>query len=153
MPEDIHDHIDLIQPTTMFARMKRQRTTFRWSDSQALSETFPGASDNDKITLPNGVTVDASCNRTVTISCLKQLYNAVGFTPSGTNGNKIGITGYLGEFANNADLQMFFANQTPAAVGTTFDFVSVNGEAVRKSMPRIVTFSTLFRWPKSPKSL
>jgi len=124
LPESLHDHVDLIQPTTMFARMKKQKTTFRWSEQQTTSRVVSGSST---IQLPNGVTVDASCNQTVTISCLKELYNAVGFSASAKNGNQIGITGYLGEFANNEDLQSFYADQRPDALNSSFKFVSVNG--------------------------
>ncbi len=104
--------------------MKKQKTTFRWSEQQTTSQVVSGSST---IQLPNGVTVDASCNQTVTISCLKELYNAVGFSASAKNGNQIGITGYLGEFANNEDLQSFYADQRPDALNSSFKFVSVNG--------------------------
>jgi hypothetical protein len=54
------------------------------------------ASDTTKIVVDqSGVTVDASCNTTITVTCLKQLYNAVGYVPSGDSKNSIGITGYL----------------------------------------------------------
>lgn len=96
---------------------------FRWSSHQ---ETAPPSNDS-KITLPNGVSVDASCNTTVTITCLKELYSAVGFNTSATNGNQIGITGYLEQFANIADLQLFYADQRPDALNTSFKFISVNG--------------------------
>lgn len=108
----------------MFARLKGHKTTFHWSKPVEQTSASP---DVSTITLPGGITVDASCNTTITISCLKELYNAVGFKPSATNGNKIGLTGYLGQFANIADLQSFYADQVPAAVNTSFTFVSVNG--------------------------
>lgn len=73
------------------------------------------------------------------------MYNAVGFTPSAA-GNSIGITGYLvragipsfwiknanpripqEQFANNQDLQSFFADQRPDALNSTFKFISVAG--------------------------
>lgn len=127
VPEFVHEHVDVIQPTTMFSRMKGQKTTFHWATPQPEAEGPPATGDGSTIKLPGGITVDASCNKTVTVSCLKQLYNAVGFTPS-KNGNKIGITGYLGEFANIADLDLFFADQVPAAENTSFTFVSVAGE-------------------------
>ncbi|KAH8118643.1 tripeptidyl peptidase A [Phellopilus nigrolimitatus] len=123
VPEHIYNHVELIQPTTMFSRMKKQKTTFRWSSHQEM----PSPSNGSRITLPNGVSVDASCNTTVTITCLKELYNAVGFNASATIGNQIGITGYLGQFANIADLQLFYADQRPDALNSSFNFVSVNG--------------------------
>ncbi|KAF8204664.1 subtilisin-like protein [Pholiota molesta] len=71
--------------------------------------------------------VDASCNTTIAISCLRQLYNAVGYVPSNTSNNSIGITGYLEQFANLEDLQSFFADQVPAALNSSFKFESVLG--------------------------
>ena len=48
------------------------------------------------IDIGNGIMVDPSCNSTITLSCLMQLYNSTGFEAQG-NGS-IGITGYLEEF-------------------------------------------------------
>ena len=105
--------------------MKNQKSTIHWGTSQdALANPPSGGT----ITLPSGITVDASCNTTITITCLKQLYNAVGFNASATVGNQIGVTGYLNQFANIADLQLFYADQLPQALNTSFKFVSVNGE-------------------------
>ncbi|KAJ6616255.1 tripeptidyl peptidase A [Mycena sp. CBHHK59/15] len=96
LPTNLHEHIELIQPTTMFGTFKKLSPT---------PEFVPR------------VTVDASCNTTITITCLKQIYNAVGYTPSAR------------EFANRADLQTFYADQVPAAaaVNVSFEFVSVKG--------------------------
>lgn len=106
----------------MFARMKKQRTTFRWSSHQDIPPF-----NETKIALPNGIFVDASCNATVTINCLLELYNAVGFNASGSNENQIGITGYLEQFANIADLQLFYADQRPDALNSSFKFFPVAG--------------------------
>ncbi len=62
----------------------------------SIIEDAPAAvvSDGSQISAgDSGVTVDASCNTTITVSCLKQLYNAVGVVGSGAS--SIGITGYL----------------------------------------------------------
>ena len=127
LPEHLHEHVDLVQPTTLFARMKKQRSLIHWGTSQdALSSPPSGGT----ITLPSGITVDASCNATITISCLKQLYNAVEFNASANVGNQIGVTGYLDQFANIADLQLFYADQLPQALNTSFKFVSVNGKPI-----------------------
>ncbi|KAA1473412.1 tripeptidyl peptidase A [Dentipellis sp. KUC8613] len=126
LPENVHAHVELVQPTTLFARFKGHRTTFRFSDTKtADSAPAPGtATIEDPVT---GVKVDASCNTTVTITCLKELYNAVGVKTSTTNGNEIGITGYLEQFANIADLQLFYADQRPDALNSTFKTVLING--------------------------
>ena len=128
LPAYLDEHIELVQPTTAFNRAKGQSTTFRFFPD--LDPAPSSLSPNDVITVPgSGVTVDASCNSTITVSCLKQLYNAVNYVPTAAQKNAIGITGYLGQFANFADLQQFYADQVPAAVNTPPpDVVLINGE-------------------------
>lgn len=100
-------------------------TTFRFS--KEVTSTVSANAPPIKVPSASKGQVDASCNSTITVTCLQQLYNAVGFKPSGKNGNQIGITGYLEEFANIADLQLFFADQRPDAINSTFKFVSIKG--------------------------
>ena len=38
-----------------------------------------------------------------------------------------------GQFANIEDLQLFYADQVPAAVGTNFTFVSVDGNFTQRN--------------------
>ncbi|KAI0039128.1 subtilisin-like protein [Auriscalpium vulgare] len=102
--------------------MKSHRATFRLSGAQ---EEAPAAT-SAKIKA-NGQEVDASCNTTVTVSCLKQLYNAVDYVPAATKKNRIALTGYLDQFANLADLQQFYTEQVPAAVNSTFKVTFING--------------------------
>jgi len=47
-----------------------------------------------------GVFVDATCNKTVTISCLQQMYGALGYVPSDSVNNSIAIAGYLVVFSS-----------------------------------------------------
>jgi len=123
LPENLHDHIDVIQPTTMFGRFKRDMSTIVWVDD---SETPPVQNFEATVTPGFSVPVDASCNSTITIKCLQQLYNATGYVPK-AEGNSVGITGYLGEFANIQDLQSFYADQRPDALNSTYTFHSVKG--------------------------
>jgi hypothetical protein len=66
----------------------------------------------------------------ITITCLRQLYNAVGYNTSATNGNKIAVTAYLEQYANNQDLQHFFQLENPMAYGSNYTFVSINGKNI-----------------------
>ncbi|KAI0048684.1 tripeptidyl peptidase A, partial [Auriscalpium vulgare] len=122
LPEHMHAHIELIQPTTLFNHITGHRSTLRFYGAQEEAPAATGAT----ITA-NGQEVDASCNTTITISCLKQLYNAVDYVPAATKENSIALTGYLGNFANFADLQQFYADQVPAAVNSTFNVTFING--------------------------
>ncbi len=107
--------------------------------SVRFSHQAPVATDPDaapiKVDSASGGQVDASCSSVITITCIQQLYNAVGFTPSGKNGNKIGITGYLEQFANFEDLQTFYARERPDALGSNFTVVPVNGTSLHFGRP------------------
>ncbi|KAJ7482405.1 subtilisin-like protein [Mycena galericulata] len=109
VPKTVFDHVDLIQPTTMFGRLRKLKSTIH-----SVSKT---PADVQSANLPaiidpaTGLAVDPSCNSTITITCLKELYNAVGVAPSAKVGNSVAVTG--------ADLQEFFRDQ--------LQFVSVAG--------------------------
>ncbi|KAI6016231.1 Pro-kumamolisin, activation domain-containing protein [Pisolithus marmoratus] len=122
LPEFLHDHVQFIQPTTMFAQFKAFRSTFHWTTAPVSNVSI-----GSTITGPAGNQIDASCNQTITPTCLLQLYNADGYETSATNGNQIGITGYLGQYVNNHDLQQFFATYVPDAYGSHYTVVSING--------------------------
>lgn len=108
----------------MFARFKTFKTTLHWTDqTQSLMSNSSGGT----ITGPAGNQVDASCNNTVTLSCLRQLYNAVDYNTSATSGNGLAVTGYLEQYANNMDLQQFYRLGNPSAVGSNYTFVSIHG--------------------------
>lgn len=74
-------------------------------------------------------TENADCNAVVTVDCLNSLYNATGYIPSATNGNKIGITGYANQSFNLGDLRTFYQEQRTDAVGSeeNIEVVLVNG--------------------------
>lgn len=155
----MHNHIDLIQPTTMFGRLSRHSSTI--FDVENAEEQAPPVEHTDAKLVDNlglihdpetGITIDASCNATITISCLEQLYNTEGFKATASHlrtQNSIGITGYLvcgpwltssilgacrwcrlqEQFANIQDLQSFYAEQRPDALNSSFSFISVAGNA------------------------
>ncbi|KAF8204660.1 tripeptidyl peptidase A [Pholiota molesta] len=123
LPSNLHDHIELIQPTTMFGRFKPEKSAI--FSAVPVPDTFGQENIVEgTIKSASGISVDASCNSTITITCLQQLYNAVGFKPS-AKGNSVAVTGYLEQFANKQDLQTFFADQRPDAVNSTFKVISV----------------------------
>jgi tripeptidyl-peptidase-1 len=126
LPEHLHVHIDVIQPTTMFARVSRESTDYILFDDGIEVEDEPPVLASPTT---SGTAVNPSCTTTVTVDCLKQIYNATGYTPLNHGKNGIGINGFLGQFANIQDLQSFYAEQVPLAVNTSFEFVSVNGES------------------------
>lgn len=76
--------------------------------------------------------IGVSCSRDITIACLRTMYNVSEYKPQATNINKIGITGYLGQNANKADLQSFYNLTLPAAVNSSFQTVLINGACTER---------------------
>ncbi|KAH9922264.1 Pro-kumamolisin, activation domain-containing protein [Fomitopsis serialis] len=109
LPEHLHDHIEVVQPTTMFSRFTPMRTTYR---SFRANTAIP-QSDGATIAVPSasGGQVAASCNGTITPECLLELYNATGYTPQVPGENKIAVTGYLEQYANYADYYQFLGEE------------------------------------------
>jgi hypothetical protein len=118
----LHNHIELIQPTTMFTRSKGMAPILYPEEREPLGSIAPVT----PFTKPH---VDPSCAVRITLSCIMQLYNAVGYTPRAMKKNAIGITGFLGQNANKQDLSGFYRDQLPAAVNSTFKSISVYGIA------------------------
>jgi hypothetical protein len=99
--------------------------------STSSTPATPAAANYTNGTLTDPYT-GVNCSHTVTISCLRTMYNVTGYVPQATNTNKIGITGYLGQFANKADLQSFYKAELPAAVNSSFQTVLVNGGCTQR---------------------
>ena len=103
LPAVLQEHVNVIAPTTHFGQMRPMRATSSSSPSSlAISQD---EAKNQLNALSSGQ-VPSSCNTTITPACLKALYNTVGYVPQATKVNKLGIAGYLNEFANDADLQV-----------------------------------------------
>lgn len=107
----------------MFGQFKGLRSTISWPAEIETPAHLPEAPQTFGF---KSNAVDPSCNKTITIQCIQQLYNFVGVTAN-ASGNSIGITGFLDQYANNQDLQSFYAEQRPDALNSTFKFVSVKG--------------------------
>ncbi|KAF7352412.1 Tripeptidyl-peptidase sed3 [Mycena venus] len=123
----LHEHIELIQPTTMFTRSKGMTPILYPEEDEPLGSVIP-------VTPFAKPHVDPSCTASVTLNCLMHLYNAVGYKPRATKKNAIGITGFLGQNANTQDLNSFYRDQLPAAANSTFKSVSVYGAINNQSM-------------------
>ncbi|KAA1477121.1 subtilisin-like protein [Dentipellis sp. KUC8613] len=131
VPRHLDAHIDLVHPTTMFDEMKDMRATFRLEDDKPLAQ-----SANGTVKGPAGQDIPASCNTTVTPACLQALYRTEGYVPKAAEkGNRIGIAGYLEQFVNFADLQNFFRQFRPDAVGANVTVMLVDGGLNDQTMP------------------
>lgn len=128
LPKEVHGHVDVIQPTTMFGLFKPMGLTSHWDEPISKKEVFGTAQSS------TGVTVDLSCNSTITPQCLQALYQ-IDYKGTPGNGNKVGVTGYLEQYASKSDLDKFYSRFNPAATGSDFKFYSVSGGLNNESDP------------------
>ena len=119
VPMSLHQYIQMIQPTTRFGQMKAERST--------IYEHFEiGPQRGPSLYYGSGLNA-TFCNTTITPQCLKALYNYGPFRASAHNGNKIGVCGYLKEYAKFKDFSQFTAKYAPYAAQENFTYVLING--------------------------
>ncbi|KAI0284762.1 subtilisin-like protein [Russula brevipes] len=126
LPAALHDRVQTVAPTTYFGSPRALRQTSRLDPN---GPTLP----NGDLHLQNAATLSASgspvppiCSN-ITPACLRRLYNTEGYEPRATAVNKLGIAGYLQEFASHSDLRGFMTRFRRDAENATFSVVTVNG--------------------------
>ncbi|KAJ7580208.1 subtilisin-like protein [Mycena floridula] len=108
VPAELQEHIRLVHPTTAFSRTRAPPVV-------------------EMIKNTKRATPAASCNATITPSCLQALYN-IPTTPATSKTNVIGVAGFDDQFANNADLKTFLTSFRPdMSSATTFTLTPVDG--------------------------
>ncbi|KAF9077940.1 peptidase S8/S53 domain-containing protein [Rhodocollybia butyracea] len=140
LPRHLHDHINLVSPTTYFGTTRSMAVT-----SFVVSKGTTSGLTSD-------VAPPATCANTITPTCLQDLYNTAGYVTTQTATNKIGITGYLGQFASLADLTTFTKRFLPKATNATFVVQEVNGGGNDQNNPGSeanldTQYATGIAWP------
>ena len=119
MPEELHQYIDMVQPTTRFGQMRPER-------SQVLDVHRVGAVDPQSLFDAAGSATD--CNTSITPQCLKLLYNIQGFR---LNDNETAgfaaFNNFLEEYPRYTDLAAFETAYAPYASGEKFTWTSIAG--------------------------
>ncbi|RDB15869.1 putative tripeptidyl-peptidase SED2 [Hypsizygus marmoreus] len=134
LPREIHSHVDVVAPTTYFGTLRSMRTTsFLQPNIKPIEDTAPAPD----LTFNINAAVPSSCSTTITPACLRALYNTSTYVPSATGVNKLGVAGYLQQFANRADLQTFFNRFRTDAAGSSYTTVLVNGGGDNQANPGV----------------
>ncbi len=120
VPDELTAYIDLVQPTTRFGQLGAKKSN--------IFEMHPADRDDDGTTAFNKASfaADDSCNREITPTCLRSLYN-INYTASVTPENKVAFTSYLEQYARYEDLASFIDSYYPQAKGHNFSVELVNG--------------------------
>ncbi|KAL1853632.1 hypothetical protein VTK73DRAFT_8919 [Phialemonium thermophilum] len=123
VPDEVADHVDLVQPTTRFGQLGSQKSTI--FEMTIVDESVP-AQLHAHVDLSGAAdAVDVACTGVVTPDCLKSLYH-INYTAS-ADGNLVAFASYLEQYARYADLQTFETNYVPQAKGQNFSVTLING--------------------------
>lgn len=120
LPLQLHDHIDMIQPTTSFFRMAPRSMSLKPVKSPQFShEIFT----KWKPKYHSNPDVSTVCNTSgVTPLCLRTLYGTPNYQPQVPGKNKVGLTDYLGEADNRSDVEIFLEMFRPEAASAAYEF-------------------------------
>ncbi|KAI1365875.1 peptidase S8/S53 domain-containing protein [Xylaria arbuscula] len=111
VPDDVAEHINLVQPTTRFTAMRANHATSgQIFEIQALKSSA----------------VADDCDKLITPACLKQLYK-LDYQADPKSGSKVGFASYLEQYARYSDYLQFQQNYLPEAAGQNFSVIQYNG--------------------------
>ena len=117
LPEHLHEHIEVIQPTNSFFRPTAMRSNLKANKNQG------SRAPRSPISYPSSATLSQVCNETaVTPLCLRTLYGTVDYEVKAAGMNKIGLTNYDGESSNRSDVKLFLEQSRPEAAAAAYEF-------------------------------
>ncbi|KAF7797928.1 hypothetical protein EIP86_009135 [Pleurotus ostreatoroseus] len=115
IPADLTGHVLLVHPTVAFPNPLGSKPLFFTPKSQAKINASPSNVSSDA--------VPSSCSSSIiTPTCIQDLYG-VPTTKATQSSNKIGVSGFIQQFANKNDLQ----NLRPDLIGNTFITQTLDG--------------------------
>ncbi|KAK2739944.1 Tripeptidyl-peptidase sed2 [Myotisia sp. PD_48] len=106
VPNSIARFIQMIHPTTTFGQPKPQNSLIFHPVSIDLDDQSAQAS--------------SECSPIATPTCLRELYGLGNRTLKAGNANVIGVSGYLEQYAQYRDLELFLNRYVPEAKGANF---------------------------------
>ncbi|KAH8832840.1 peptidase S8/S53 domain-containing protein [Flagelloscypha sp. PMI_526] len=128
LPKALSGHVDLVTPTTYFG------TTKAMAKGAITQDDIPAIESDPFAPVAIDAAVPTSCNTVITPACLIGLYNLTGYVPQAADKNKLGVAGYLEEYANHADLATF-ATKFVSGKALNFSTITVNGGKDDQSDP------------------
>ncbi|THH10648.1 hypothetical protein EW146_g8306 [Bondarzewia mesenterica] len=108
IPAALQGHLDFVHPTT----------TFPVQLNRAPLMTIPVPLTQSAAGNLSSAAVPASCAGTITPACLQALYG-IPKTRATQSSNVLGVSGFIDQFANAADLRTFLTNFRPDLPSTT----------------------------------
>ncbi|KAE8156823.1 subtilisin-like protein [Aspergillus tamarii] len=110
VPKELRSFVQMIQPTTRFSQLMAQAES-------PLLQALP-------VTIKDLV---AGCSSIVTPNCLRELYGISEAKPKPDRRNRLGISGFLGQYARYSDFHQFLRLYAPRITDTNYTVVLING--------------------------
>ncbi|KAI0700484.1 family S53 protease [Cytidiella melzeri] len=116
IPADLQGHLDLVHPTITFPNPYGVRPVISTPSQKVIRREI------DK------VVPDATCSSSgITPACVQSLYG-IPSTPATSKTNGLGVSGFIDQFANKADLTSFLKKfRTDMSSSTTFALQTLDG--------------------------
>ncbi|KAI0261762.1 family S53 protease [Gloeopeniophorella convolvens] len=120
IPAALKGHLDFVHPTIMYQLNRQPLVSIPVPRGVTPAVTQPGESLTPEA-------VPASCASTVTPACLQALYGIPAARASQSS-NVLGVSGFIDQFANQADLKSFLTALRPDLPSTTtFSLQTLDG--------------------------
>ncbi|KAI9045526.1 S53 family peptidase [Aspergillus affinis] len=110
VPEEIYPFVQLVQPTTRFGRLVSQAEMPQFKPTAATFEEL-----------------SANCSSRITPDCLRELYGLYDTEAEPDPRNRLGVSGFLDQYARHGDFHDFIGLYAPNRTDTNFTVVSING--------------------------
>lgn len=106
LPAGVAEHVNVISPTLYFGKTIPQLAV-RKSAEMPVKRSTPLGTRTVEEKAKRALTIDASCQTSITPSCLKQLYNVGNYTPARNSSSRIAFGSFLNQSALYTDLALY----------------------------------------------
>ncbi|KAF7300305.1 Peptidase S53 domain-containing protein [Mycena chlorophos] len=122
IPTSLQGHIDLVYPTLSFVR---PQAIPKFTSHKSRREVKRDI--EQRMIVHEGRAVPSSCTETITPTCLQDIYG-IPSAPGTQASNSLAVSGFIEQFANQADLKEFLTSFRPdIPSSTTFKLQTVDG--------------------------
>lgn len=124
LPQHLHEHIDVVQPTTSFFRPNPKSNDLKPAiDGADYPMSWWETSGKAKLAGNGAGPINQVCNASfVTPDCIRTLYGTYDYKPQVPKKNAIAHTNYLNETSYRADDLKSFQTFRPEAAGVAYTF-------------------------------
>lgn len=134
LPREIYQHIHLIQPTTRFGRLDTY-------GKRRLGARHGIPVDQPIVATPEDLT--AECGTVMRPACLRELYGLHDTRAKPDPRNRLGVSGFLDQYARHSDFHHFMQRFSPDASDANFDVVAIDGGMNLEDSPASSTEASL----------